>query len=167
MVSRATGLLLGAVAIAVATAGAEAREQTAARKAGEKYQVVKVCSLLSLAEVKKLAPWAPHLDSFAKAREEPLGTYGSSCNYPTADVQVMSFQRATIDTLKGSRKLEPVPGVGDEAYVSNNADMFAELYARVGPHLLTVQMGIAPGESFTTRRPALVQLGQAFAAKLR
>ena len=54
------------------------------------------------------------MDRFAKAEEEAIGTRGSSCNYPTVHVQVLSFRQQTIDTAHKAGKLEPVSGVGDE-----------------------------------------------------
>jgi hypothetical protein len=137
------------------------------QQSGAKYQVVKACSLLSLAEVKKLAPWAPQMDQFAKAEEEPLGTYGSSCNYPSVDVQVMSFLRSSIDSLRKRGPLEPVSGVGDEAYLRNNGDEYAELYAKVGPHLLTLQLNIGGTKTYDASKPGLIELGKAFAARLQ
>lgn len=135
---------------------------------GTKYQVVKVCSLLSPAEVKKLAPWEPHLDRFAKAEEEAIGTSGSSCNYPTAFIQVMAFHRRFIDDIrKAGILLEPVSGVGDEAYVRNNRDNYAELVAKVGPHSLTVQLSIERNKTFESTRPSLIAIGKAYAAKLQ
>ncbi len=131
------------------------------------YRVVAVCSLVSLAEVKKLAPWAPHLDAFAKAEEEAIGPQGSSCNYPTAHVQVMAYRQQTIDAARKSSTLEPVGGIGDEAYVRNNRDRYAELFARVGPHLLTVQLDIGDDQTFDEARPALVELAKAFASRLK
>ena len=101
------------------------------------------------------------------AKEEPIGPQGSSCNYPGADIQVMSFSRSMIDIAKKDGGLEPVSGIGDEAYVHNNQDRYAELYARVGPHLLTVQLDIPNGKKFDSTRPQLIELGKAFAAKLR
>ena len=44
---------------------------------------------------------------------------------------------------------------------------YAELYARVGPHLLTVQLNIPTGKTFETSKPSLIALAKAFAAKLR
>jgi hypothetical protein len=130
------------------------------------YQVVKVCSLLSLAEVKKLAPWAPHMDQFAEAEEEAIGTRGSSCNYPTAHVQVMAFSQQMLDGMRKAGATESVAGVGGAAYVRNNRNLFAEIIATVGPHLLTVQMGIGPNETYATAKPKLIALAKAFAAKL-
>jgi hypothetical protein len=134
---------------------------------GGKYQVVKACSLLSLAEVKKLAPWQPHLDPYAKGEEEALGSYGSACEYPTVRIQVMAFNRSTIDDLRKAGQIEPVAGVGDEAFVRNNRGDFAELIARVGPHHLTVQTSIERNTTFEATKPSLIQIGKAFAAKLR
>lgn len=134
---------------------------------GAAYKVVEVCALVSLAEVKKLAPWPPHIDPFAKAEEEAIGPQGSSCNYPTAHVQVMAFNQRMLDGARKAGTLEPVSGVGDEAWVRNNRNMFAELYARVGPHLLTVQTDIGTGKTFESEKPTLIALAKAFVSKLR
>jgi hypothetical protein len=155
-----TAVPLGATAVLLLYAGTAIGAPSA-------YNVVKVCSLVSLAEVKKLAPWAAHLDSFAKAEEEAVGTQGSSCNYPTAHVQVMAYRQETLDAARKAYKLDPVAGVGDEAYVRNNKGRFAELMARVGPHLLTVQLDIGTNQTYETSKPSLVALADAFAAKLR
>ena len=133
--------------------------------AGGQYQVVKVCALLTVAEVKKLAPWEPMFDQMKIEEEGVVG--GSSCSYPTATVQVMQFRQATIDAMGKTGKLEAVAGVGDAAWLHNNRDMFAELAAKVGPHLLTVQTSIDRGQTFETSKPELLALGRAFAAKLR
>jgi hypothetical protein len=79
----------------------------------------------------------------------------------------MAYRQQTVDAARKAGKLDPVAGVGDEAYVHNNKERFAELYARVGPHLLTVQLDIATNKTFETSKPALVELAKAFAAKLR
>ena len=136
-----------------------------ARQAPAGYTVVKVCGLLPVAEVKKLAPWPAHVDVM-KPEEESIGTTGSSCNYPSVFVQVLAYSQRMVDTLKKSSTLEPVPGVGDEAYVRNNKDYYAELVARVGPHLLTIQMSIERGK-FESAKPSLIELGKLYAAKLR
>jgi hypothetical protein len=156
-----TTLAVVVVVVGVCAAVPLAGEQTA----GSKYQVVKVCSLLTVAEVKKLAPWEPMFDQM-KIEEEGFGG-GSSCNYPTATVQVMQFRQGTIDAMGKDAVLEPVAGVGDAAWLRNNRNMFAELAAKVGPHLLTVQTSIDRGKTFETSKPQLLALGKAFAAKLR
>ena len=45
--------------------------------------------------------------------------------------------------------------------------LFGELLVKVGPHLLTVQMDISRGKTFDSLKPTLLELGKAFAAKLR
>jgi hypothetical protein len=127
--------------------------------------VVKVCALLTVAEVKTLAPWEPIFDQM-KIEEEGFAT-GSSCNYPTATVQVMQFRQSTIDLMGKDGTLQAVAGVGEAAWLHNNRNMFAELAAKVGPHLLTVQTSIDRGKTFETSKPQLLALGRAFAAKLR
>ena len=134
---------------------------------GAAYKVIEVCALVPLQDVKKLAPWPPHIDLFAKAEEEAIGPQGSSCNYPTAQVQVMAFNQRMLDAARKAGTLEPVAGVGDEAWVRNNRNLFAEIYARVGPHLLTVQTDIGTGKTFESEKPTLIALAKAFVAKLR
>jgi hypothetical protein len=129
------------------------------------YQVVKVCSLVTVAEVKKIAPWEPMFDQM-KIKEEGFGG-GSSCSYPTAIVQVMQFRQTTIDAMGKGAKLEAVTGLGEGGWFRNNKNLFAELAVKVGPHLVTVQMNISRGETFETLKPTLLQLAKAFAAKLR
>jgi hypothetical protein len=41
------------------------------------------------------------------------------------------------------------------------------MLVKVGPHLLTVQTDISRGKTFDTLKPTLLELGKAFAAKLR
>jgi hypothetical protein len=159
--------LLALVAVCGGSAAVIGSQQPPTSGAGGKYQVVKACSLVPIAEVKKLAPWPPQLDQFAKAEEEPLGTYGSSCNYPTVFIQVMSFRQSTIDAARKAGALEPAAGVGDEAYLRNNKDRWAELIARVGPHLLTLQLSIDTNKTYDSTKPALIELAKVFASKLR
>lgn len=159
--------LLIVMVLGLDTLGARVAIEAPRPVQGTGYKVVEVCALVPLAEVKTLAPWAPHIDPFAQAEEEAIGSTGSSCSYPTAHVQVMAFNQRMLDAARKAAPLEPVQGVGDEAWIRNNRDLFAELYARVGPHLLTVQTDIGTGETFDSRKPALIALAKAFAAKLR
>ncbi len=100
-------------------------------------QRIEVCELLSKEEVKKYLPWIPALDQMP-IQEEAVGT-GSSCNYPTVDVQVLQFSQGFIDAVRKSGALEPIAGVGDEAYLRNNKNRYAELMVEIGPRLLTLQ----------------------------
>jgi len=129
-------------------------------------QAVKVCSLLSLAEMKKLAPWPSNVDQHAKAEEISL-PLRSLCVYPTAQVQVEPYRQPIIDTARSRAQLDPVAGIGDEAYIGNNRNLFALVYVKVGPHLLTVEMEIPVGKKFETAKPTAVEIAKAFAAKLR
>jgi len=153
------------VALVVCTGPTDIGAAEAAAAVRGQYQVVKVCSLLTVAEVKKLAPWEPMFDQM-KVEEEAF-TGGSSCNYPSVTVQVMQFRQATIDALAKNGKLESVTGVGDGAWLRNNQNLFGEMLVKVGPHLLTVQADISRGKTFDTLKPTLLELGKAFAAKLR
>jgi hypothetical protein len=137
------------------------------QRAGAAYQAVKVCPLVSVAEVKKIAPWAPQLDQFATAEEETVGASGSSCNYPTVLVQVLEYRPQTIDTLRKSGPLETVAGIGEEAYARDNRGKFAEVVARVGPHLLTVQFDIGTNQTYATAKPTAIELAKLFASRLR
>jgi len=110
MMRHSSKAFLTIVAVCGWSAGLIAFQQPQPSGAGSTYQVVKVCSLATVAEVKKFAPWPPHMDRFAKAEEEAIGTRGSSCNYPTVHVQVLSFRQQTIDTAHKAGKLEPVQG---------------------------------------------------------
>jgi hypothetical protein len=130
------------------------------------YQAVKACSLVSLAEMKKLAPWPANVDQHAKAEELSLPSR-SLCVYPTAQVQVEPYSQQIIDSARKSAPLDPVAGIGNEAYIRNNRDLFAVIYAKVGPHLLTVEMEIPAGKKFDTAKPTAIEIAKAFAAKLK
>ena len=156
-------LVIVVVGVCAGTTNVVGAEPAAAARG--QYQVVKVCSLLTVSDVKKLAPWEPMFDQM-KVEEEAFSN-GSSCNYPTATVQVSQFRQTTIDALGKGAKLEAVSGTGDAAWLRNNQNLFGELLVKVGPHLLTVQMNISRGKTFDTLKPTLLELGKAFAAKLR
>jgi hypothetical protein len=126
---------------------------------------VKVCSLLTKEEVKKHLPWPPFLDQM-EPEEEAIGNSGSSCNYPSVDVQVVAFQQGTIDAVRKKGGLESVAEIGDEAYFHNNANRYAELYVRVGDRLLTLQGNVSPG-TIESVKPGVLSLARAYVAKLR
>jgi hypothetical protein len=128
---------------------------------------VKVCTLLSKAEVKKLVGgWNAVLDQF-EPEEEAIGTTGSSCNYPVVMVQVLLYSQGTIDAAKKRGRLETVTGVGDEAYLYDNPAGYAELYVKVGARLLTLQRSLGQGGTMASVRPGVVALANAYVAKLR
>jgi hypothetical protein len=134
---------------------------------------IRACALLPAAEVRKLLalPDPLKLYEVMPPEEEPIGK-GSSCNYPSVHVQINPFDWATIDSLrvKTPAQFEAVPGVGTAAYVRANkrgSIEFAELYARVGPHVLTLQLDVPDGSSTAAVKPGLVALARAYAAKLQ
>jgi hypothetical protein len=148
--------------------------QTRSGRAGTAKPAIGACTLLPASEVKRLAALTDPLNLFDKLppEEEPVGR-GSSCNYPGIHVQIDPFDWTTIDSLraKDSAQFEAVPGVGDAAFLRANKAAasleFAELYARVGPHVLTIQMDVPDGQSTASVKPGLVALAKAYVAKLQ
>lgn len=135
---------------------------------------IRACTVLPASEVKRLAALPDPLNLFEKMppEEEPVGR-GSSCNYPNVHVQIDPFDWSTIDSLRAKTpaQFEAVPGVGEAAYLRANKPAasleFAELYARIGTHVLTLQMDVPNGKTTAAVKPGLVALAQAYAAKLR
>jgi hypothetical protein len=125
---------------------------------------IRACSLLTKEEVKRHLPWKPQLDQFA-VEEEPVGTTGSSCNYPSATVQVLLFSQATIDAARKKGGLESISGIGDEAYYYKNPNGYAEVYAKTGKYLVTVQANA--NDKVDAVKPGAVSLAKALVAKVR
>jgi hypothetical protein len=101
---------------------------------------VNACTVASKEEVRKHLPWAAMLDQFP-VEEERIGAAGSGCEFPSVRVQVLPFSQGTIDQAKRQGGLEPVSGIGEEAYFHNNRNLFAELYVKSGRYLVTLQAG--------------------------
>jgi len=141
-----------------------AAQSPPAPTSGAKPDRIGACSLLTKEEVKKIVPWAPMLDQFP-VEEEPIGTSGSSCNYPNVHIQVLTFTPQFFDAARKQGKLEPVAGVGDEAYFHDKAGQFAELYVKVGQRIVTVQKDV--DKSSEAEKPGVIALGKALVAKLR
>ena len=127
-------------------------------------QRVAVCKLLPTAEVKKHLPWRPLLDQFPP-EEEAIGTWGSSCNYPSVMIQVLPSSSRMIEEAKKKGGLEPVSGIGEEAYFHNNLNRYAELYVKNGKYLMTLQSSW-DGKDPTVKSGTL-SLAKALLAKLR
>ena len=127
-------------------------------------QPVEVCKLVPKEEVKRHLPWIDILDQLP-IEEEAVGSSGSSCNYPTVLVQVLPFSQGSIDAVRRESPLEPIAGVGDEAYFRNNKNMYAELLVRVGSRMLTLQ---ANGEGkLDTAKAQAIELAKVYVAALR
>jgi len=141
---------------------AKQKPQPAAAPQGQR---ISVCSLLPKEEVKKHIPWIPLLDSM-KPEEEPIGTAGSSCNYPSVHIQVLPFTERFLETAKKKGGLETIAGVGDEAYFHNNRNHYAELYVRVGKHMLTLQASVPNDGKIESVKPGVLSLAKALVTKL-
>jgi hypothetical protein len=125
---------------------------------------IKVCSLLTAAEVKKHLPWRPQLDQFPP-EEEALGNYGSSCSYPSVHVQVLPSTTRMLELAKEKGGLEKLSGIGNEAYFHNNKGMFAEVYVKTGKYLVTVQAN--ESGSMSAAKSGAISLAKELALKLR
>lgn len=141
-----------------------AQSRPAERPSALNPPIVRACSLMTKEEVKRHLPWAAMLDQF-EAEEDALGNYGSGCEYPSVRVQVMTFSQGTIDAAKKKSGIETVSGVGDEAYLYNNANSYAELYVKVGGRLLTLQASF--NGSIDAVKPGVLSLARALVAKLQ
>lgn len=127
---------------------------------------VAACKLLPKEEVKKLLPWEAMFDQMP-IEEDPIGATGSSCNYPSATIQVLAYTPRFFDGVRKLGRLEPVAGVGDEAYFFANPRGYAELYARAGNRIVTVQANEGPKQKIEALKPGVITLAKALIAKLR
>jgi hypothetical protein len=134
---------------------------------------IRACALLPASEVKKLIGLPDPLNLYEKMPpEEEFVGKGSSCSFPSVHVQIDPFGWTTIDSLraKNTAQFEAISGVGDAAFLRANklrSVEFAELYARVGTHTLTIQLDVPEGSSTAAAKPGLVALAKAYAAKMR
>jgi hypothetical protein len=103
--------------------------------------------------------------------EQPVGR-GSSCNYPNVHVQIDPFAWSTIDALRAKTpiRVQAIPGIGEAAYLRANKKSsaeFAELYARIGTQVLTIQLDVPEGKTTAAVKPGIVALAQVYGSKLR
>lgn len=125
---------------------------------------VAVCALLSTAEIKQHLPWSAAFDVMAP-EEEPIGPSGSSCSYPSVHIQVLPSSSRLVEIAREAGGLEPVAGIGDEAFFRNNQNRFAELFVKTGRYVMTLQ---ASGEGqIEAVKPGVLSLARALVAKLR
>lgn len=153
-------ITVGLVAADLTSLNAQAGQKPPAGAPGK----ILVCPLVSKAEVKKHLPWNPVMDQFP-LEEEAVGPTGSSCSYPTVRVQVLPYTKSMVDAMHKQGKLEPISGIGDEAYFHNNKNRFAEFYAKVGNRLLTLQS--SSSGKVEEIKPGVLSLAKVFVAKLR
>jgi len=62
--------------------------------------------------------------------------------------------------------VETVSGIGDEAYFRNNPQGYAELYVKIGKHIVTLQANVPPDGSIASVKPGVISLAKALVAKL-
>lgn len=127
---------------------------------------VSACKLVSKEEVKKILPWEAMFDQMP-VEEEPIGTTGSSCNYPSATIQVLAYTPAFFDRVKKLGKLEPVPGLGDEAYFFADPRGYADVYVKAGNRIVTVQGTPGPKQKVEALKPGVTALAKLLVSKLR
>jgi hypothetical protein len=108
----------------------------AASLAAQAPAKIAACSLMTKAEVKQALGTVSPVWDLLPPEEEPAGR-GSSCNYPGLMLQVDPF---SIDAFRQVKGVQPVSGIGDEAYFRDNKAGYAELALRTGSHVVTLQL---------------------------
>jgi hypothetical protein len=121
------------------------------------------CSLVPKEEVKRYLPWESHFDHLP-TEEEPIGTSGSSCGYPSVFIQIMPFSQPLIDSARKRGALDTIGGIGNEAYFYNNPNGHAELYVKIGKRLLTLQANVHG--NVESVKPGVLRLAKVLVEKL-
>ena len=124
---------------------------------------VRACSLLPKDEVKRHVPWEAMFD-FMEPEENAIGDSGTSCSYPTVEVQVLPSSSRIIEIARQRGGLEALSGIGEEAYFHNNSDEYAEVFVRAGRYIVTVQADADRG--IESSRTSAVNLARALVASL-
>jgi hypothetical protein len=130
---------------------------------------LRACALLTKDLAAKVTPNKNQVILTIPPSEESLGAAGSSCSYAGIELQIDPFTPANLDALYKDRgkAWTPVPGVGDAAYFFDNRGEYAELYARVGDRVFSIQMDVPPGSSVPAIKPNVITLAHAVAPRLR
>ena len=97
--------------------------------------------------------------------EDALGASGSACSYGGVTLQVDPFTAQALDKQRAAAWV-PVAEVGDAAYFFDNRGEYAELYARSGAHVLTVQMDVPRGRTAASIKPNVIALAKAVLPRL-
>jgi hypothetical protein len=150
-------------AVLACPAPVKAQSSGSAQPNAAALQKISACSLLTKDEVKRHLPWIPVLDNLP-IEEDDIGASGSGCNYPSVYIQVLSLSQSTMDRIRQQGGVETINGVGDEAYLRNNADEYAELFVRVGARMLTLQANM--DGDFEALKPGVLGLANALLDKL-
>jgi len=130
---------------------------------------IRACSLLTSDVVTQVTPYdkaAFDLVMRIPPQEDSVGSSGSACTYGGITMQVDPFALVVFEKQRG-KDWVPIAGVGDTAYFFDRRGRWAELYVRVGEHVLTIQMDIPMGRTAATVQPNVVALARAILPKLR
>lgn len=127
------------------------------------------CSLLPRDLVAKVSTVNKQILDIVKPMEEPVGASGSACHYGGITLQIDPFTPARLEELhqQNGKDWVVTPGVGDAAYFRDNRGEYAELYARAGTHVFTIQMDVPDGGTVAKIKPNVITLANEIAPKLR
>ena len=130
------------------------------------------CSVLTPEEIVRITKRANPLN--LKPEEDTVGTTTTECHFLSLDVQLVrgetheSFESTRKQQVKYGYKVEPVSGVGDEAFFwerPGRAEGLVAIVFRVGQTRLGIQDRVPP-DSMAVVKPALLSLAKAAATKL-
>jgi len=127
------------------------------------------CALLTQEMVTEVTPYEPQaLDLVLRVppMEDALGASGSACSYGGITLQIDPFTPARLEKLRGPAWV-PVAGVGEAAYFEDNKGRWAQLYARAGRRVVTIQMDVPTGRTAASIQPNVVALARAILPKLK
>jgi hypothetical protein len=130
---------------------------------------VSACSLLTKELVTQVTPYDKQ--AFAAVMlvppmEDSVGPSGSACSYGGITMQIDPFAPAVFEKQR-DKTWALVPNVGDGAYFRDNKGRWAELYARTGARVLTIQMDVPTGRTAASIQPNTIALANALLPKLK
>jgi hypothetical protein len=126
---------------------------------------LRACSILTKDMVAPFTANKQMLD-LIPPEEEPMGQFGSACEYGVVRLQIRSVAAGSPRTAPG-KEWQPVSGAGEAAYFRANGTEYAELMFWSGTHALTLQVGVPTGSTPDAIRPNTISLANAVLAKLR
>jgi hypothetical protein len=127
------------------------------------------CSLLTKELVTRVTPLdkqALDLVMQLPPDEEPVGP-GSYCEYGSIGLEIDPFERPATVERQLDKEWAPLPDVADAAYFRDNKGRWAELYARAGGHVFTIQMSVPTGRTTESIKPNVIALAKAIVSKLQ
>jgi hypothetical protein len=126
---------------------------------------LRACSILTRDMVAPFTANKQMLD-FIPPEEEPMGQFGSACEYGVVRLQIRSVRADSPRTAPG-KEWQPVSGAGETAYFRANGTQYAELMFWAGTHYLTLQVGVPTGSTPEAIKPNTIALANAVLAKVR